>query len=361
MGIFECYKQDNSLDIEIKTIEEINEKIPDEIIPTYLDENLFNINKNSKISSTNKEYKAIDILSFSKRKEKAKKLIEENNQESIIKALEYDNTSYEIILINHNINKNNNRLLDLFKENGGKTQFESLINEIIDSNNWNEDIIKTKFEAYKIKFKSRIKFNQPIEIENMPLFFYKSLIHILLYLIKFDDINAFKERLKRKRTVYNYLNIQELIKNDEYPKESSKLKIFMIILILVDDEYIAYYMLNSIYDEKENLFFYYNKIKKMVGEKYKIFFNEKDDSISLDNISFSKKNFSFKSIIFLLEKISMKNPNSNEQFLYKYEYYLEKNCILKHLDEFHQIIKKIFKSNYFATIISELFKKEQRN
>ena len=82
--------------------------------------------KTFKYSLLDKEYKKIDILNFSKRKEEAIKLLKEGNIE---KAIEYDNTSYEINLNSKSLIKNN-EILNLFDENLNKNNLEQLIKEI---------------------------------------------------------------------------------------------------------------------------------------------------------------------------------------------------------------------------------------
>ena len=79
-------------------------------------EELFPLNKKTEIITTIKEYKQIDILDFSKRKEEAKKLFK---QGKIQEAIEYDNTSSEI---NSDYSKliENKEILNLFNENLNK-------------------------------------------------------------------------------------------------------------------------------------------------------------------------------------------------------------------------------------------------
>ena len=65
------------------------EEKPPKIFKTYSTDELFPSNTKTEILTTLKEYKKIDILNFSKRKEEAIKLLKEGN---IQKAIEYDNT-----------------------------------------------------------------------------------------------------------------------------------------------------------------------------------------------------------------------------------------------------------------------------
>ena len=116
------------------------EEKPPKIFKTYSTEELFPSNTKTEILTNLKEYKKIDILNFSKRKEEAIKLLKEGNSSSHIlniytfeEAIEYDNTSFEI---NCNYSKliiKNNEILNLFDENLNKNNLEKLIKEIINS------------------------------------------------------------------------------------------------------------------------------------------------------------------------------------------------------------------------------------
>ena len=92
------------------------EEKPPKILPIYSTEELFPSNTKTEILTTLKEYKKIDILNFSKRKEEAIKLLKEGN---IQKAIEYDNTSYDINL-NYSKLIKNDEILNLFDENLNK-------------------------------------------------------------------------------------------------------------------------------------------------------------------------------------------------------------------------------------------------
>ena len=116
------------------------EEKPPKIFKDYSTDELFPSNIKTEILTTLKEYKKIDILNFSKRKEEAIKLLKEGK---IQKAIEYDNTSYEINLNSKSIIKNN-EILNLFNENLNKNNLEQLIKEIINSEQWNEEKIRDK-------------------------------------------------------------------------------------------------------------------------------------------------------------------------------------------------------------------------
>ena len=135
---------------------------------------MFPSNTKTKILTTLKEYKKIDILNFSKRKEEAIKLLKEGN---IQKAIEYDNTSYDINL-NYSKLIKNNEILNLFDENLNKNNLEQLIKEIINSEQWNEEKIKDKYNEYKNDINNRYKFNQLIDMNNTSLYFYKNIYFI---------------------------------------------------------------------------------------------------------------------------------------------------------------------------------------
>ena len=88
-----------------------------------------------------------------------------------------------------------------------------LIKDIIHSDKWNESTIINKFNEYKIELKNRFKFNQPINVNDEALFFYKSKIHILIDL-EYDDISKFIKKLKKKRDIYNKIGIINALKAD---------------------------------------------------------------------------------------------------------------------------------------------------
>ena len=106
------------------------EEKPPKIFQIYSTDELFPSNTKTEISTTLKEHKKIDILNFAKRKEEAIKFLKERN---IQKAIEYDNTSYEIISNYSKLIIKNNEILNLFDENLNKNNLEQLIKEIINS------------------------------------------------------------------------------------------------------------------------------------------------------------------------------------------------------------------------------------
>ena len=343
-----CYKEYN-INKELKLeITNNSYNIPEE-------EGLFCSDEKTKIFTTNKEYKEINILSFLKRKEEAKKLIEKGTKENIKRAIEYDNTSYEVILKNNKFS-NNDEVLKLFKGNESKEKFRKLVKEIIDSANWNDTRFLIKYNEYKRELNNRINFNQPIDANNEPLFFYKSKMHILINLLEYDDFSKFKKKLKIKREVYNKIEILNIIENDKYPKELPKLKLFMIILIRVDDQGAAYFMINSIYDEKRETKYYFSKIKEIVNQNV----SYTNDSITIEGVAFIKKRYSFESLLYCLTNEPKNIKLLYNDRLYKYDYFLENYCIIDYFNEFKELIKIFIKSKYFTNIILELFKKKKK-
>ena len=138
----------------------------------YSGEGIFEPNKKTEIIRLHEGYKKINILSFKERKERAKKLLLEGTEKSYKNALQYDNTSFNIIIKNQQFQENN-QLFSLFLENRSKIQFERLIMEILNSNKWNETELSDALKTYKNELKNRIKFNQPIDADRQVLFFYK--------------------------------------------------------------------------------------------------------------------------------------------------------------------------------------------
>ena len=306
MGITECL-HDNTENKEIKTEREKDEKI-------YSGEGIFISNRKTIIESMNKLYKEIDVLSFEKRRELAKRLILLETEEAIDKALKYNNVSYEIIS-KSNEYKDNHELLLLFNINESKKKFENLIYDIINSVDWDKVTLIKKYNEYKQILNNRIKFNQPIEVNNKPLFFYKSKIHILLDLIQDNSITQFQEKLKIKREVYKEINLDNIIANNQYPEDNNKLKLFMIILILVDDKELAYYMLCSISDENKETIYYYNIIKTIIDKEI-VVYNGK--FLLLNKMIFDREQYSLNALIYSLKKYGLKNISLTNVNLYKY-------------------------------------------
>ena len=327
------------------------EEKPPKIFKDYSTDELFPSNTKTKILTTLKEYKKIDILNFSKRKEEAIKLLKEGN---IQKAIEYDNTSYDINL-NYSKLIKNNEILNLFDENLNKNNLEKLIKEIINSEQWNEEKIKDKYNEYKNDINNRYKFNQPIDINNTSLYFYNTRIHILFDLLESDNILHFKKKLKKKRNIYNKINIINIIDKNEYPQDKNKLKYLMLILIKADNEVDANYMINSIFSEKENINECLEEMKKFVSN---ITYNETGETLFINEIPIKKKFYSFKSI---LSYIKEESPVCSVygDYLYNYEYFLESYWINLFYENFKQLIRVIFKSKIYANILNELFKKSQ--
>ena len=324
----------------------------------YSGEGIFKPNEKTEIIRLDEEYKEINILSFNERKEKAKKLLLEGTEKSLKKALKYDNSSFNIINKNKEFLENNN-LLDLFFENRSKIQFENLIMEILNSNKWDNSQLSEAFQRYKNELKNRIKFNQPIDTDNEVLFFYNSKIHILINLTENKDISQFKKILEIKRKIYKIIELKKIITKNEYPKEPNKLKLFMIILIKADCEETALYMYNSISNENEKVEYYCNKILELglVNENLIAY---DDNSIYIEYMTFNKKQYSFNSLIYCLQKNGVKKISLINECLYKYDYFLSEYWINEYFSKLEEIIKIILKSKYYSTIISELFKKKKK-
>jgi hypothetical protein len=260
------------------------EEKPPKIFQIYSTDELFPSNKKTEILSTLKKHKQIDILHFSKRKDEAMKFLNEGN---IQKAIEYDNTSYDINRDYSKLIIQNNEILNLFNENLNKNNLQELIKEIINSVQWNEEKIKDKYNEYKNDINNRYKFNQPIDINNTSLYFYNTRIHILFNLLETDNISQFKKKLKKKRNIYNKINIINIIDKNEYPQDKNKLKYLMLILIKADNEEDANYMINSIFSEKENIKECLEEMKNFISN---ISYNEIEETIFINEISI-KKNF----------------------------------------------------------------------
>ena len=148
----------------------------------YSGSEIFIPGKKTQITTLNEAYKEFQPLSFRERKEIANVLINERTEESIKKALIYDNTSFNIIFENYDF-QNNKELFHIFNENISQANFEKLILEIITSSDWDKLKFSEKFKEYNNELNNRVKFNQPINSDNKGLFFYKSKIHLLINLL----------------------------------------------------------------------------------------------------------------------------------------------------------------------------------
>ena len=327
------------------------EEKPPKIFQIYSTDELFPSNKKTEILSTLKKHKQIDILHFSKRKDEAMKFLNEGN---IQKAIEYDNTSYDINRDYSKLIIQNNEILNLFNENLNKNNLQELIKEIINSVQWNEEKIKDKYNEYKNDINNRYKFNQPIDINNTSLYFYNTRIHILFSLLESDNISQFKKKLEKKRKIYNKINIINIIDKNEYPKVKNKLKYLMLILIKADNEEDANYMINSIFSEKENIKECFEEMKKFISN---ISYNEIEETIFINEIPIKKKFFSFKSILSYIKEFPVYSLYND--YLYNYEYFLESYWINSIYENLKQLIRVIFKSKIYANILNELFKKSQ--
>ena len=327
------------------------EEKPPKIFQKYSTDELFPSNTKTEISTTLKEHKKIDILNFAKRKEEAIKFLKEGK---IQKAIEYDNTSYDINL-NYSKLIKNNEILNLFDENLNKNNLEQLIKEIINSEQWNEEKIKDKYNEYKNDINNRYKFNQPIDINNTSLYFYNTRIHILFNLLESDNISQFKKKLKKKRNIYNKINIINIIDKNEYPQDKNKLKYLMLVLIKADSEVYANYMINSIFSEKENINECLEEMKNFVSN---VTYNKTGETLFINEIAIKKKFYSFKSILSYIKEESPVYSVYGD-YLYNYEYFLESYWINFFYENLKQLIRVIFKSKIYANILNELFKKSQ--
>ena len=327
------------------------EEKPPKIFQIYSTDELFPSNKKTEILSTLKKHKQIDILHFSKRKDEAMKFLNEGN---IQKAIEYDNTSYDINRDYSKLIIQNNEILNLFNENLNKNNLQELIKEIINSVQWNEEKIKDKYNEYKNDINNRYKFNQPIDINNTSLYFYNTRIHILFNLLESDNISQFKKKLKKKRNIYNKINIINIIDKNEYPKVKNKLKYLMLILIKADNEEDANYMINSIFSEKENINECLEEMKNFVSN---ITYNKIGETLFINEIPIKKKFYSFKSILSYIKEFPVYSLYND--YLYNYEYFLESYWINSIYENLKQLIRVIFKSKIYANILNELFKKSQ--
>ena len=116
----ETQKNEISLNHENAQIIENNEN--DKKLRIYSGEGILKPDKKTEIRTLNKEYIEFIPLSFSKRKELANKLFQEGTEESLKKALDYDNTSFNIILKNYDFQTNKN-LFYSFDEGISKANF----------------------------------------------------------------------------------------------------------------------------------------------------------------------------------------------------------------------------------------------
>lgn len=319
-------------------------------------EEILKPDKKTEILTPN-EYIEFAPLSFNERKELAKKLFKEGTDEKIKKALYYDNTSIDIFSRKYDC-LDNGKLFVPLKEQMNKLCFEKLILEIITSDGWDKSEIDKKFKEYKNELNNRIKFNQPIDTDNKALFFYKSKMHILINLLEGNNIMDFQNNLEEKRDIYKKIGISKIIKNNQYPEESSKLKLFMVILNLIDDEKTAVYLFNSILEEKYDTKYYYDEILKLKHvDKSLISYNE--NSIIIGETPFKKNIYSLNSLIYFLQKKNLKNISPTNEYLYKYDYFIKEYWINEYLPGLKEILTIIIKSKYYSTIISELFNKKE--
>ena len=330
-------------------------------------EKILKPDKKTEIQTPNK-YIEFAPLSFDERKELANKLFKEGTDESIKEALNYDNTSIDIFSRKYDC-LDNGKLFVSLKEQMNKLYFEKLILEIITSDGWDKSEIDKKFKEYNNELNNRIKFNQPIDTDNKALFFYKSKIHILINLLKGNNILDFQNNLKEKRNIYKKIGISKIINNNLYPKKSNQLKLFMIILILIDDEESAVYLFNSIFDDNNNTKYYYDEILKLKHvDKSLISYDENaiiienirfENSVPIKNIIFEKDKFSFDSLIYFLQNENLKNILLKIEYFYKYDYFIKEYWINEYLPGLKEILSIIIKSEYYSTIISELFNKKE--
>ena len=323
----------------------------------YSGESKLNPGKNKEIQTLNEEYKVYGPLSFSERKKLANKLFKEGTEESCKKALDYDNTSFNIILKNYDF-QNNQNLFYSFNESISKDNFEKLILEIITSDSWDKSEIEKKFEEYKEELNNRIKFNQPIDTDNKALFFYKCKMHILIYLLEPNNISDFEKRLETKGDIYKRMGISKVIKNNLYPKESSKLKLFTIILNYNDEP--GVYMLNSILDENYDTEYYYNEILKLEHVDQNLI-SYSENYIRAEDMAFKKDKYSLNNLIYFLQTRDLEKILSNLIYFYKYDYFIKDYWLNEYLPKLKEILTIIIKSEYYSTIISELFKKRKND
>jgi hypothetical protein len=183
-------------------------------------------------------------------------------------------------------------------------------------------------------------------------------MHILINLLDGNNISDFQNNLEEKRDIYKKIGISKIINNNQYPEESSKLKLFMIILNLIDDEKTAVYLLNSILEENHNTEYYYNKILELKHvDKSLISYNK--NSIIIGETKFKKNIYSLNSLIYFLQKKNLKNISPTNEYLYKYDYFIKEYWINEYLQGLKEILSIIIKSKYYSTIISELFNKKE--
>ena len=89
-----------NISISINLNDENTNKENNKKIKIYSGEGILKSDKKTEIQTLNKEYIEFIPLSFNERKKLANKLYQEGTEESFKKALDYDNTSFNIILKN---------------------------------------------------------------------------------------------------------------------------------------------------------------------------------------------------------------------------------------------------------------------
>ena len=345
-----------NISISINLNDENTNKENNKKIKIYSGKGILKPDKKTEIKTLNKEYIEFVPLSFKERKKLANKLYQEGTEESFKKALDYDNTSFNIILKNYDFQTNKN-LFYTFDERISKANFEKLILEIITSDSWDKSEIEKKFKEYKDELNKRIKFNQPIDADNKALFFYKCKMHILIYLLEPNNISDFEKRLETKRDIYKRMGISKVIKNNLYPKESSKLKLFTIILNYNEEP--AVYMLNSILDENYNTEYYYNEILKLEHVDQNLI-SYSENYIRAEDMAFKKDKYSLNNLIYFLQTRDLEKILSNLIYFYKYDYFIKDYWLNEYLPKLKEILTIIIKSEYYSTIISELYSRKEK-
>lgn len=217
--------------------------------------------------------------------------------------------------------------------------------------------IKKKNDLFTFKskeineFKNNSFFNQPIDINNEELYFYKNKI-ILHYDILNNDYFKYYEKFELKQKLIKQIFDKNILDNNIIIKNEDRFNLLIYLIIYPEDDNTNQYLLNLLISNKCND----NDINDIIDKtNFKLITNKgnkylSNSELKYDNIEhLCKDNFIIK-----YDKNNYNNIINNKE-VYSFDFLLNNSLLNDSLIEIKSFLKEIVKSNVFKQLFKLLY------
>ena len=211
------------------------------------------------------------------------------------------------------------------------------------------------------EFKNNSFFNQPINISNKELYYYKNKI-ILHYDILNNDYYKYYEKFKIKQKLIKQILDKNILENNIIINNEDKFNLLIYLIIYPEDDNINEYLLNLLISNKCND----NDIKDIINKtNFKLIISNGNKfllngELKYDNIQYlCKDNF----IIKYDKNIYNNTTNiiNNKEELYCFDFLLNNSLSNDSLNKIKKFLKEILKSNVFNKLFKFLYDEKYKD